>query len=315
MEEASNNLQSNNVSNKNKEKFSVKFEKFHDKHYKTLLVIPLILIVFSIGYMFYFHSIHNDFIKKDISLTGGTTVTVNDAKINSDTLKKDLSSKLESLDTRDIYDIISNQQKAVIIETSTDATQTKLILEEYLGYELDDKNSSIEFTGSTLSGDFYRQLIIAILVAFLLMSLVVFVIFRSFVPSAAVIFSCFADIIMALVTVNLLGMEVSSAGIVAFLMLIGYSVDTDILLTNRVLKGGDESLNKKIFGSFKTGLTMTVIALISVLSALIVISSFSAVLAQIFTIIFIGLIFDLMNTWVTNVSILKWYIKSKENKK
>jgi len=33
----------------------------------------------------------------------------------------------------------------------------------------------------------------------------------------------------------------------AFLMLIGYSVDTDILLTSRVLKREGESLNKKIF--------------------------------------------------------------------
>ncbi|PIN90189.1 hypothetical protein COU57_04390 [Candidatus Pacearchaeota archaeon CG10_big_fil_rev_8_21_14_0_10_32_14] len=299
----------------NKQKFSEKFEKFHDKNYKHLLAIPLILLVFSIGYMFYFHSIHDDFIKKDISLTGGTTVTINDAEVDSTAIKNDLSSQLESLDTRQIYDIISKQQKAVIIETSTDSTTAKKVLEEYLGYELNDQNSSIEFTGSTLSGGFYNQLIIAVLIAFILMSLVVFVIFRSFVPSAAVIFSCFADIIMALVTVNLLGMEVSSAGIVAFLMLIGYSVDTDILLTNRVLKGGEESLNKKIFGSFKTGITMTVVALISVLSALLVIRSFSEVLSQIFTIIFIGLIFDLLNTWATNVSIIKWYVISKENKK
>ncbi len=313
MEESKN--ESQKIEARPKEKFSVKFDKFHDKHYKTLLVIPLILLVLSIGYLFYFYQIHGDFIKKDISLTGGTTITINNPNINSETIKKDLASKLESLDTRQVYDIISNQQKAIIIETTTGAEESKLIVEEYLGYKLDDENSSVEFTGSTLSEGFYNQLIIALLIAFALMSLVVFVIFRSFVPSAAVIFSCFADIVMALATANFLGMEISSAGIVAFLMLIGYSVDTDILLTNRVLKGSDsDSLNKKIFGSFKTGVTMTIIAIISVLSALLVIQSFSEVLSQIFTIILIGLFFDLINTWVTNVSILKWHMINKEKK-
>ena len=117
---------------------------------------------------------------------------------------------------------------------------------------------------------------------------------------------------MTLVVVNLLGIKVSSAGIIAFLMLIGYSVDTDILLTTRILKRNEGSLNQRIFGAFKTGTTMTLTSLFAVLFALIVVSSFSSVLTQIFTILSIGLAFDLLNTWITNVSILKWYMKKKK---
>jgi preprotein translocase subunit SecF len=51
---------------------------------------------------------------------------------------------------------------------------------------------------------------------------------------------------MTLVVVNLLGMKLSSAGIVSFLMLIGYSVDTDIMLTTRLLKSGEGSLNQRL---------------------------------------------------------------------
>jgi len=204
----------------------------------------------------------------------------------------------------------------VIIETKTSGEETKKVLENYLGYELNDNNSSFEFSGSALSQSFYRQLLLAIFFAFVLMAIVVFILFRTFIPSSAVIISAFADILMTLVSVNLLGIRVSNAGIVAFLMLIGYSVDTDILLTNRVLKrSGEDSLNKRIFGAFKTGMTMTVAALVAVVSALIVVKSFSAVLSQIFTIISIGLVFDIFNTWVTNVSILKWYLERKQKEK
>ena len=198
------------------------------------------------------------------------------------------------------------------IETKTSGEETRKILEDYLGYTLDEKNSSFEFTGSVLSESFYNQLLIAIVFSFILMSVVVFILFRIFVPSTAVIASAFADILMTLVTVNLLGIKVSSAGIVAFLMLIGYSVDTDILLTSRILKRSEGSLNQKIFGAFKTGITMTLTALFSIVVCLLIVKSFSVVLTQIFTIISIGLVFDIFNTWITNVSILKWYVEKKK---
>ncbi|MBT3404892.1 protein translocase subunit SecF [archaeon] len=288
------------------------FGKFHDKNYKKLLLIPTILLIFAIGYMFYFYSSTGDFIYKDISLTGGTTITLYD-DINLNQLKLDLSGKLEDLNTRSIYDLITQEQKAIIVETKTDSEITRQVLEEYLGYELTSDNSSFEFTGSTLSESFFKQLLVAILIAFIFMALVVFLIFRTFVPSTAVIISAFADIVMTLALVNLIGMKMSSAGIVAFLMLIGYSVDTDILLTTRLLKRSEGSLNKRAFSAFKTGMTMTLTSLLAIIFAFFIAKSFSVVLTQIFSILIIGLGFDILNTWITNVSILKWYLKNEIN--
>lgn len=292
-----------------------KFGEFHDKNYKLLLLIPICLLIFSFIYMVNFYSVNNDFIHKDISLTGGTSVTIYDEEgkeIDSVKLVEDLSDKLENINIREIYDLISKEQKAVVIETTIEGEETKEILEEYLGYELNTENSSFEFTGSALSESFYQQLLIAILIAFVFMAIVVFILFRTIVPSSAVIISALADILMTLTCVNLLGMKLSTAGIVAFLMLIGYSVDTDVLLTNRILKRREETLNNRIFGAFKTGMTMTLTSIVAVGIALLVVQSFSVVLSQIFTILVIGLGFDLINTWITNVSILKLYMEKKK---
>ena len=291
-----------------------KTKNWHDKYYKLLLIIPAVALIFSLSYMIVFYSNNNDFIYKDISLTGGTSVTLYQ-QIDTAKLKRELSGKLDDINTKEIYDLITREQKATIIETKTEGNQVKKILEDYLGYGLTAENSSFEFTGSTLSKEFYNQLLIAILIAFIFMAIVVFIIFRNIIPSSAVIISAFADILMTLVVVDMFGMKISGAGIVAFLMLIGYSVDTDILLTNRVLKRHEESLNEKLVGSFKTGITMTLTAIAAVISSLIIVHSFSSVLSQIFIIISIGLFFDILNTWVTNVSILKWYVESKENKR
>ena len=297
----------------NKENFKKKFTEFHDKNYKKLLLIPLILFIFSFVYMGFFYSQNNDFINKDISLTGGTSVTINDKNIVSADLKNYISDKLDSVNIREISDLITREQIAVIIETKSNEEQTRNVLEDFLGYELNEQNSSFEFTGATLSSSFYKQLLIAILIAFVLMAVVVSIQFKSFIPSIAVIFSAFADLLFTLVLINILGIQISTAGIVALLMLIGYSVDTDILLTNKVLRR-EGTVNKKIWNSFKTGITMTIIALCSALIALFVVGPFSSVLNQIFLIMAIGLGFDILNTWLTNVSIIKWYVLHKQKK-
>jgi len=287
-------------------------KNWHDKYYKSFLLIPLALIIFSIIYLFIFSANHGDFIRKDISLTGGTSITVYD-KVNLLEIEEILSSSLNDLNIREIYDLRTREQKAVIIETTSDGDLAKEIIENYLGYDLiEGENSDFEFTGAILSDAFYRQLLIAILIAFLFMAIVVFIIFRTIIPSTAVIISAFADILMTLVLFNILGLKMSTAGIVALLMLIGYSVDTDIMLTTRLLKRKEGNLNERLFKALKTGMTMTLTSFLAMLIALFVVKSFSPVLTQIFTIIVIGLGFDILNTWITNVSILKWYIKHKK---
>lgn len=260
-----------------------------------------------------FYSANGDFIHRDISLTGGTTVTLTESLSSQDILQ-DLSGEIENLNVRDIYDVVTQEQIAVIVETTSGAEETREVLENYLGYELNEENSSFEFTGSSLSESFFRQLLIAVLIAFIFMALVVFLIFRTFVPSSAIILSAFADIFMTLILFNILGMKMSTAGIVAFLMLIGYSVDTDILLTNRVLKRREGTINDRIYSSFKTGMTMTLTSLIAVAVALVLVGPLSDVLGKILTVIVIGLGFDILNTWVTNASIIKWYAIKKEKK-
>ncbi len=120
----------------------------------------------------------------------------------------------------------------------------------------------------------------------------------------------FSSIVMTIAVIEIVGMKISTAGIVAFLMLIGYSVDTDILLTTRLLKR-KEGVNASLLGAFKTGTTMTITSIIAIATALIAVFSFSSVLNQVFTILLIGLTFDLFNTWVTNASIIKWYVETK----
>ncbi|MEK6910257.1 MAG: protein translocase subunit SecF [Nanoarchaeota archaeon] len=287
-------------------------KNWYDKSYKWLLIIPALMLIFSIVYLINFNSKNGDIFYKDVSLTGGTTITVFDENVNIDEIEVSLKTSFPDVHARGISDIRTGKQEGFFVETKAEPEIIKVELEKVLGYELNNDNSSIEFSGSTLSSGFYKQLRLALLIAFALMTLVVFAIFRTPVRSLSIVIAGLSDIIMTICVIDLMGMQLSAAGIVALLMLIGYSVDVDILLTTRVFKGHEGTLNERIYDAFKTGMTMTITAIAAVGVALIFTHSFSPVLSQMFTIILIGLGFDIINCWISNASILKWYMEGKK---
>ncbi len=286
------------------------FEGFYNKNYKKLLFLMIGLLLLTLVYLFVFYQHNGDILHRDISLTGGTSVTIQkSADIND--LRTFLLKNFKEVSIRQISDLRTGELVSLIIDVKEEPSKIIPALEEYFKTKFDEKNSSVEFTGSSLGQGFYAQLRFAVILAFVLMSLVVFILFRTFIPSLAVISCAFTDIVMTLAIVDMIGISISSAGIVAFLMLIGYSVDSDILLTTRVLKKKEGTLNQRIYGAFKTGLTMTLTAIVAVSISLVIVYHFSDVLRQIFTIILIGLFLDIINTWISNVSIIKWYCESK----
>ena len=287
-----------------------KFRFNYDKYYKAILVIPVIVLLASLIYIGIFYSEHGDILYKDVSLSGGTSITIN-GEIDQNLLESGLRTMFPDVSFTKLEDVASRKEIALVVESSAPPEQLKPEIEKVLGYKLTDENSSIEFTGATLSQNFYKQLIIALIISFILMSIVIIILFRTFVPSIAVIFAVFADVTIPLALVDVFEIKISAAGIAAFLMLIGYSVDTDILLTSRALKSKEGSLNMRIFGAFKTGFFMTVTALAAVLPAFFLFTGLPDSFRQIFLILSIGLCADIFNTWLTNASIIKWYCEKK----
>ncbi len=164
--------------------------------------------------------------------------------------------------------------------------------------------------GSALGESFFQQTILAIIIAFILMAFVVFVAFRTLIPGFAVILSAFTDMVMTIAVLDILGVKIETAGIAALLMLIGYSVDTDILLTTRVIKRQEGTVLDRCLGAMRTGLTMTLTSFAAIFVGYFFTQS--ETLKQIMLILLIGLVVDIPSTWIQNVGILRWYMKRKK---
>jgi preprotein translocase subunit SecF len=276
--------------------------------YRLMLIVPFILLVISIGAIANQYVQTGEIFKRSIELKGGTVINLNSGnKLDITAIENVLKQNHDEFSVRETR---SFEGYSVSINMGSDVNSDD-VLSSLKSAGIDTSGSSVEQIGPSLGESFWVQAQLGMILAFVFMGIIVFVIFRKFVTSSAVILSAVFDITMTLGFMQILGIELSMAGFAAILMLIGYSVDTDIMLTSRLMRDekSDENLNEKIIHALKTGLAMT-FTTIGALTVLIKLP-ISPVLTGIASILLIGLVFDIVNTWLMNSTVLKIYLERK----
>ena len=290
-------------------------KQVYEQHYKKLLLIPFLMVILAIGQIAFQYASTGDIVNKGISLKGGSTLTI-EGNLDANDIQVFLKEQFPKGDIS--VRALSSAGKVIGVSIDADAqlkeeTDALLAALRSKGFLTSGTKYSLEVVGSSLGESFFRQIATALLIAFLLMAIVVFIYFRIPIPCLAVILAAFSDIIVTLAIFNLTGMKLNSGGIAAFLMLVGFSVDTDMLLTARVMKRVELPFMERVYGALSTGLTMTMTTLVVIIVGLLF--SKSDVVQQIMLILGIGLLVDIVMTWIQNVAILRWYFERKHQGK
>ncbi len=273
------------------------------KNYKMFLLVPVLMITFSLLILFNNYIQTGEWFERSFELTGGTLITL-DLKEPIDIKRvEDVVSEYDV----NVREIRSFAGHSILVQTREDVNATKII-DDIKKSGIKITQFSIQKIGPSLGESFWRQTQIAVVLAFVFMSIIVFLLFRTSLPSLYVILSAVSDILVTLAVMQLLDIELSLAGLGALLMLMGYSIDTDILLTTRFMKTSDP-FGERLRSALKTGLTMSMTTLGALVALLI--SSISPLLTQIATVLLIGLLVDIVMTWMQNSVLLRWYMESK----
>ncbi|HMK54078.1 MAG TPA: protein translocase subunit SecF [Methanobacteriaceae archaeon] len=270
--------------------------------YKPLIAIPVAITLLCLAIV----AING--LPGSIDLDGGTIATLQ--------LEKPVSqSQLQSIISGGIgtseVDVKSISGKVATVDITGNVDVVKLT-ETIKGTATIQSYRSV---GAILSKQSLTQVYYALAFAFLFMSITVFIIFRNVVPSLAVIFAALSDIIIAIGGMSLLGIPLSLASVGGLLMLIGYSVDTDILLTTRVLKEKKGTVTERAVDAMKTGFTMAAAAIGSMVALYLVVIFLipaASILADIAAVLIIGLVADVLATWLMNLGILRWYLEVRK---
>ncbi len=167
----------------------------------------------------------------------------------------------------------------------------------------------------SLSEFFLQKTYQVVIFSLLLSAVAVVLVFRTFIPSLAVMFGAVNDITFALGAMALFQIPLTLASLGALLMLIGFSLDTDMLVSIRVLKRVEGNARDRAYSAMKTGLTMSVAALLAfaVLYVLSVVTQLPTY-SQIAAIALAGLVGDVIATWCTDAVMVLWYYESKQKR-
>ena len=276
-------------------------DRFPDVDYtrytnRQLAAVPLAVLAVALAILAAWYVMTGTPVALGIEFTGGT-----EAQIQTSASQSEIEQSLSGLDpTIQPVQVSGGTQEYIITTQQTDGVRGAI---ESQGYEI----SSFSETSASFGSDSVGLTLIGLAVAFVGMSILIFLLFRSFVPSIAIVISAFSDIVIPLALMNVLGIKLSLGTVAALLMLIGYSVDSDILLNNHILRrrGG---FYESAYRARRTGVTMTLTSI----SAMVVMGAVSAVLAipllpAIGLILAVGLTADLMNTYLLNMSLLRYY--------
>lgn len=277
--------------------------KILEKYWKILIWIPIVFLVFSIGILLNNIAATGSFLKRDIDLSGGKVITL---EISDDVDVNKIKSALPYANIR----VTSGLTKNLLVEIPFEKNESEVI-NELRNAVVFSSEPSIRTVGPALGSLFFQQAQLALVVAFLLMAITVFLIFRSPVPSSIVLLAALTDILGTMAVLSIIDVSLSLPVLAALLTLIGYSVDTDILLTNELLKGKTD-FHKGVIHAMKTGLTMTVTTLVALVAMYFVSGAF--VVEQIALVLIIGLIIDMPATWLANAGILRLWLERKQKK-
>jgi preprotein translocase subunit SecF len=283
------------------------FVKNHDN--RQLLAIPLAILAVSLVILLVSFMSSGSPVNLGMEFQGGTQISVETA---------DSPAKLEEMySSYDITDVRQAGSRVIMQFGVMDNEQQRQLENDITSCY---SNVQIQQVGPIYGRDLQVQAVRALIISFIGMSLVVFLLFRTLIPSLAVILSAFSDMAIAAAFMKVAGIELSLGTLAALLMLIGYSVDSDVLLTNRVLKRRG-TIEEKISRAMQTGITMTTTTL-AALAVMYIVSTYSylvipsftqiTLLSQISIVLIAGLLADMMNTWLLNTGILRWYVTKPE---
>jgi len=276
--------------------FEVPEFDYTDYSNRELAAVPLAVLGLALLVLLAWYVMTGVPVTPGIEFTGGTEVrfATADSQAQIESTFSDIG--IESLSP------VSGQD-AYILTTQADDTGQIESTARNAGYEI----SSIQSRSPSFGASSQQQALYGLLIAFAGMSVLVFLLFRTFVPSIAVVLSAFSDIMIPLALMNVFGIKLTLGTVAALLMLIGYSVDSDLLLNNHILRRRGD-FYESAFRAIRTGITMTITSIAAMITMTIV-SSLLAIplLPEIGLVLAIGLTADLMNTYLLNMSLLRWY--------
>jgi len=270
-------------------KLSKIFEFLFIKHYKKIIIVPILILLFNLLPMLYnFYQTGKPF-NLGIDITGGIKITVKNANIDENILREicKVNCEIKKIVT---FGKLSGYELYYPENVNIDNIKNYLIQNG-----VKEENIVIGKFSGKVGMSLFKTLIIILIIGFILVTVVVYYYFRSILPAISITFSTFMDMVNILGTLTLLNIPISLITITALLMLIGYSEDSDTLLATYLYKRHGK-LDERLKKAFQIEMKEDIAAVI-VFVLMIIISKIDLIRILALTLL-LGIIYDVIDTWM-----------------
>lgn len=282
---------------------------------KKLIAIPLIIAAFfgaSIAYNFYRTG---SAVPLSLEFSGGSFIRIQNIR---QTEMNEIKTAFES--EFDTPAEIHGTENGVEIETKADllGLQENKSAEEIIETILSDIGINreveidIETMGSIISLLYKKQARNAAIAALIAMAVILFISLRHFTAIGGILSVIGLDFLGILGGMALLDIPLSLASMAGILLIFGYAVNTNILLSTNILRRKGGTSRERAAKAMNTGIKMSSTSAIAMIALNLITTS--PELNQISAILVIGILVDMANTWLMNSGILLRYETRRKKK-
>lgn len=271
------------------------------------LPLPLILLIFFLLVSINHYIKNGEFFIRDLDLKGGTSISfLTSQEVNIEKI----SSILGEYSKQALISISKSEKDYSVRITLPGEISHEEILKLIKNSEIEIKEHSIQYVGPELGAAFFTQVFYLLTIAYILIFAANYFIYRKLIIAITIILSSIADIIYIIGATTLLNIPISFAGFTSLLLVIAYTIDTNILLSTKILSEKLEEFYSVYKKTLITGATVSSGLILSMI--IVLLFSNSKLLNNIAIILLIGQIAELINTYLLNAGLIEVILVGKK---
>ncbi|HCT64679.1 MAG TPA: protein translocase subunit SecF [Lachnospiraceae bacterium] len=205
------------------------------KNKAKFFAVSIILIAIGIGTMGLNISKHKGALNYDIEFTGGTAMTVDMGQpFNNDDVAKTVT-KVTGQSSPQIQKILGTNEVSIKIQSVDGGTRTALADALMKDFALSDGSIlKVQDISGTVSGEMQKVAVLAMIVACIAMLIYISIRFHDYKMGLSAIIALVHDVLIMISFYAVLRIPVNTAFIAAILTVVGYSINSTIVIFDRV---------------------------------------------------------------------------------
>ncbi len=276
--------------------------------HKKLIAIPLIIATIFGGFIGLHWIVSGTPVPMSLEFSGGSYIRIQNIQNTTQTQNAELKTSIEqefggSAKVHGFENGVSIETSANLLGTMENLTAEDRIRSLIGNLEIEeDADINIQTMGSIITNLYKKQARNAAIGAIIAMAIILFFALRHYTAIGSILSVIGLDFLGILGGMSILGIPLSLSSMAGILLIFGYAVNTNILLSTNILRRKGGKPRNRASRAMNTGIKMSTTSA----TAMVVLNLFTTApqLQQISAVIVLGILVDMVNTWLFNSGVL-----------